>query len=129
MSVLVYSALTVRHAARDIQVGRHVDPVLEERGNKRVELGHVAGVYRRPVLGAGHKHPVVVVQPHGVVSKQRKPLSKAVGLLLRLPVVRAEAQVHAVEALLYARTLLELEVPVSHHDASVFAGRRVDAAN
>ena len=129
VAVPVHPALAVRNAARDVQVGRYVDAVLEERGDERVQLRQVLRVYLRAVLGAVGENPVVVVQPHCVVAKPRKPLREDVRLLLGLPVVCAEAEIDAVEALRHPRTVGELKVPISHDDPPVFPRRGVDAAD
>ena len=109
---------------RDEEVRREVDAVSDAGVEKVVELGHLLGTDGRAVLGIA-KLPLVMVNAQRVVAETRKARAELLGVRLA-HVVRREAEVDPVEALLDAGLLLELEMVALPDDATVLARGGVD---
>ena len=66
----------------------------------------------------------MVVDADGVVAAAHKPSHEHVGVIMR-KIIRGEAEVYAVKALLHARQTLELEMSAHALEPAVLSGRRI----
>ena len=121
--VAVDAARAPLDAARHEEVRRQVDSVLDAGVEESVQLRHLLGEKRRPVLRVAQR-ALVVVDSERVVPHAREACAERVGLVVGEVVCR-EAEIASVEALGDARLPLELEMRPLRNDASVLAGRRV----
>ena len=122
--VAVDAAGTPGDVPRYEKVRRQVDAVADAGVQEVVELCHLLGADRRAVLPVA-EFALIVVDSQCVVAEARKTRRKLLGVG-RAHVVRGEAEVDAIEALLYAGLPGELEMVALANDASVLPGGRID---
>ena len=123
-AVAVDAAGTPGDVPRYEKVRRQVDAVADAGVQEVVELCHLLGADRRAVLPVA-EFALIVVDSQCVVAEARKTRRKFLGVG-RAHVVRGEAEVDAVEALLDAWHPRELKMVALANDAPVLPGGRID---
>ena len=123
-AVAVDAAGTPGDVPRYEKVCRQVDAVADAGVQEVVELCHLLGADRRAVLPVA-EFALIVVDSQCVVAEARKTRRKFLGVG-RAHVVRGEAEVDAVEALLDAWHPRELKMVALANDAPVLPGGRID---